>query len=106
MKTTTLTALRAVYDSDPCRTTEDRQTLIRCLGLTEAATTNEPADTVLDFAEAARRLGRSAKGVHQLARRGVIRKAKFPGFSRASGVLASEVERLLKSTGCGEAVQS
>ncbi len=106
MKTPTLTALRAVYDSDPCRTPEDRKTLIRCLGLTEGKTDNEPIDKILDFAEAARRLGRSAKGVHLLARRGVIRKAKFPGFSRASGVLASEVDRLLESVGRGEAVKA
>ncbi len=97
MKTTTLTALRAVYDSDPCRTHEDREILIRCLGL-DSDTPTEPPEKILTFEAAAKRLGRSKRAVHALARRNVLRKVTFPGGQRAAGVLASDLDRLLKDS--------
>lgn len=98
MKTTTLTALRAVYDSDPCRTPSDRETLIRCLGLADGDTPTEPPEKILTFEAAAKRLGRSKRAVHTLARRKVLRKVTFPGGQRAAGVLASDLDKLLKAS--------
>ena len=97
MKTSTLTALRAVYDSDPARTSDDRETLLRCFGLNGNDTT-EPPEKILTFAEAAKRLGRSKRSVHLLARRKALRKVTFPGGQRAAGVLASDLDKLLKDS--------
>jgi len=95
MKAPTLVAMKAIFDSDPARTAADRQTLLRTLGLTDAAGTQEPADKILSFEEAAQRLHRSPRAVHLLAKRGILRKAKHPGFQRCSGVLASDLDKLL-----------
>ena len=96
MKTTTLTALKAIHDSDPARTRIDREVLIKILGLAEFVGTAKPANRVISFEEAARRLNRTTRVVHSLARQGVIRKAKVPGCSRAAGVLASDLDALLE----------
>lgn len=99
MKTTTLTAIAAILQADPPKSRADKETLTRAFGLNDTgAAAYQPADVMLTFEEAARRLGRKTKCIHALARRGVIRKAMMPGFSRASGVLASEIDRLLKNT--------
>ncbi len=95
MKTSTLTALKAILDGDPVRTRQDRETLMRTLGLEEVAVSKEPEDKLVSFEEAAKRLNRSPRSLHLLARRGVLRKAILPGFKRASGVMASDLDRLL-----------
>lgn len=101
MKTTTLTALKAIYDGDPARTRADRETLLKTLGLNDGPGTGKraekPADKVIGFDEAARRLNRTPRAVHLLARRGVLRKAKLPGGVRAAGVLASDLDALLEN---------
>ena len=95
MKTTTLTALKAIYDSDPARTRGDREMLLKTLGLSDGTPVGKPADKVIGFEEAAQRLNRTPRAVHLLARRGVLRKAKLPGGIRAAGVLASDLDALL-----------
>jgi len=101
MKTTTLTALKAIYDGDPARTRADRETLLKTLGLTDGTAVAKPADKVIGFDEAARRLNRTPRAVHLLARRGVLRKAKLPGGVRAAGVLASDLDALLANMVAG-----
>jgi len=101
MKTTTLTALKAIYDSDPARTRADRDALLKTLGLADGATAGKPADKVIGFSEAAQRLNRTPRAVHLLARRGVLRKAKLPGSIRAAGVLASDLDALLANMVAG-----
>ena len=83
MKTATLTAIKAIYDSDPARSRQDRETLMRTLGLIDGPRASEPADQLIAFEEAARRLNRSPRSLHLLARRGILRKAKLPGFQRS-----------------------
>jgi hypothetical protein len=95
MKTTTLTAMRAIYDSDPARTRADRELLMKTLGLTDGAEAARPADKLVAFEEAAKRLNRTTRTVHLLARRGVLRKAKMPSGVRCAGVLASDLDALL-----------
>ena len=95
MKTTTLTAMRAVYESDPARTRADRETLLKTLGLDDGKAAEKPADRVIGFEEAARRLNRTPRSLHMMARRGVLRKARLPGGTRCAGVLASDLDRLL-----------
>jgi len=103
MKTATLTAIRAVYESDPARSKDDRETLLRTLGLTEGTRAPAPCERMVSFEEAAERLNRTPATVHTLARRGILHKVVLPGFQRASGVLASDLENLLKSS-AGSAV--
>jgi len=95
MKTATLTAMRAIYESDPARTREDREALTRALGLSDGKAAERPADRVVGFGEAAERLNRTVRSVHHLARRGVLRKARVPGGTRCAGVLASDLDALL-----------
>ena len=95
MKTTTLTAMRAIYESDPARTRADREALLKTLGLAEGCSAARQAEKLIGFEEAALRLNRTPRAVHLLARRGVLRKAKLPGGIRAAGVLESDLEKLL-----------
>ena len=95
MKTATLTAMRAIYDSDPARTRADRELLLKTLGLMDGAEAARPADKLVAFEEAAKRLNRTTRTVHLLARRGVLRKARMPGGVRCAGVLASDLDALL-----------
>ena len=95
MKTTTLTAMRAIYESDPARTRADRDLLMKTLGLTDNQEAARPADKLVAFEEAAKRLNRTTRTVHLLARRGVLRKARMPGGVRCAGVLASDLDALL-----------
>ena len=95
MKTATLTALRAIYDSDPARTRADREALLKTLGLTDGPEAARPVDKLVAFEEAAKRLNRTTRTVHLLARRGVLRKARMPGCTRCAGVLASDLDALL-----------
>ncbi len=95
MKTTTLTAMRAIYESDPARTRADREALLKTLGLAESQEAARPAEKLVAFEEAAKRLNRTTRTVHLLARRGVLRKARMPGCTRCAGVLASDLEALL-----------
>ncbi len=95
MKTTTLTAMRAIYESDPARTRADRELLLKTLGLADCQEAARPADKLVAFEEAAKRLNRTKRTVHLLARRGVLRKAKMPGGVRCAGVLASDLDALL-----------
>ncbi len=93
MKTSTLTALKAVYEADPCRSESDRDELRRLLGLADP--TEAPGDKLLTFREAAQRLGRGPRSVHHLAARGVIQKFKMPGCQRYAGVRQSDIDALL-----------
>ncbi|HNX36711.1 MAG TPA: hypothetical protein PKM57_18975 [Kiritimatiellia bacterium] len=95
MKTTTLTAMRAIYESDPARTRADRELLLKTLGLTDCQEAARPAEKLVAFEEAAKRLNRTTRTVHLLARRGVLRKARMPGCTRCAGVLASDLDTLL-----------
>lgn len=95
MKSSTLTALRAILEADPARSHADRDTLMRTLGLNANSNEAGPADMLVSFEDAAVRLNRSPRSIHLLARRGVLRKAKLPGFQRCSGVLASDIDKLL-----------
>ena len=61
-------------------------------------------DEVLPVAEVARRLHKTPKTIHLYARQGFLRKATFGKQSRASGILASSLARLLEGAAAtGEA---
>ena len=98
MKTATLTALRAILESDPPRSEKDRTELLATLGVETGAA---PADRLLTFAQAAERLGRGVRIIHTLARRGALQKYKMPGGQRFAGVRASDIDRLLAGVEVG-----
>ena len=101
MKNATLVACKAILESDPVRTRADREALLRVLGI-DGPAPDRPVERILSFEEAAGRLNRTERSIHYLARRGVIRKARLPGSARASGVLASDLDRLLQAAVGGE----
>jgi hypothetical protein len=94
MKTATLVALKAILEADPVRTHADRDQLMRTLGLAEGPA-QVPPDRIIPIEEGAARLNRTKRSLHQLARRGVLKKFKMPGFSRACGIRESDMNRLL-----------
>ena len=97
MKQATLAALRAILESDVPRSKADRDSILQTLGLTTGPT-SEPSQHIVAFADAAERLHRTTKTVHNLIARGVLRAVKYPGFKRASGVLASDLDSLLMTS--------
>jgi hypothetical protein len=100
MKTATLTALRAILESDPIRSEKDRSELFRVLGV-ESTTAPDASDRLLTFTQAAERLGRGVRIIHTLARRGALKKFVLPGGVRCAGVRASDIDRLLAGVEAG-----
>lgn len=64
--------------------------------LLEGRRADAEADQILPVAEVARRLHKTPKTIHLWCAQGYLRKVTVGGNSRASGVLASSVEALLK----------
>ena len=96
MKKQTLVALAAILESDPPRNERDRATLLRALNLDGGdGVTAAPADSLLTFAEAARVLGRSRKGVFDLCRHGHLPRVALPGRQRAAGIRRSDLDAFL-----------
>lgn len=104
MRSSTLVAIKAVFDSDPARSLADREIFLRTLGLTGGAKTDEPGEKILSFEDAAKRIGRTKATVHLLAKRGVLKKILFPGSTRCAGVLASDLDSFLKNSATQVAV--
>ena len=98
MKTATLTALRAILESDPPRSAKDRTELLATLGV-ESTAAPDAGDRLLTFAQAAARLGRGVRVIHTLAKRGALRKYTLPGGVRCAGVRQSDIDALLSSGG-------
>jgi len=83
---------------DPTISPQERTRLLAALREPAAqrpapVTSAEPR--LLRRGEVARRFGRSLRFVDKLAASGVLAKRKLPGRVRASGFLASDVDRLI-----------
>lgn len=90
--------IRADQDAD-ARTKARLIALIKSNGGAPAEQANKPtAPKVCTRAEAARQLGRSLRLVDSLARRGLIRRVKLPGQTRALGLRADDVGALVESS--------
>jgi hypothetical protein len=100
MKTATLVALKAILEADPVRTHADREQLMHTLGLAEGGTQAQP-DRIIPIEEAAKRLNRTKRSLHYLARKGALKKFKIPGFIRACGVRESDLNALIQGAACG-----
>lgn len=100
MLATTIKIVRSGLESDPSLTPADRARLMAVLrnGLTPHKSDCPPPDNppcLVRRAEVARRMSRSLRFVDKLAASGVLTKRKLPGRVRASGFLASDVDRLI-----------
>jgi hypothetical protein len=98
MLNTTLEICRSGLKSDPTLTPQERSRLLAALRepavqKREPVTSAEPR--LLRRVEVARRFGRSLRFVDKLAASGVLTKRKLPGRVRASGFLASDVDKLI-----------
>lgn len=56
-------------------------------------------DRIVSRGNVAERFGKSVRAVDQWAARGLLRKVRLPGSSRAVGFRLSDVEQLLRGTG-------
>jgi len=100
MLPTTKKIVRSGLESDPTITPADRTRLmaILCNGVTPHKLDCPAPDNIprlLRRAEVARRLSRSLRFVDQLAAKGILSKHKLPGRVRATGILASDVDKLI-----------
>lgn len=98
MLNTTLEIVRSGLKADPTLTPQDRARLLATLRETEKQPIGpaiSAAPRLIRRAEAARRLSCSLRTVDKLAASGVLAKRKLPGRVRASGFLASDVDRLI-----------
>jgi hypothetical protein len=100
MLATTIKIVRSGLESDPSLTPADRTRLMAVLrnGVTPHKPDCPPPDNtprLIRRAEVARQLSRSLRFVDKLAASGVLTKRKLPGRVRASGFLASDVDKLI-----------
>jgi hypothetical protein len=100
MLATTIKIVRSGLESDPSLTPADRTRLMAVLrnGVTPHKPDSPPPDNppcLVRRAEVARRMSRSLRFVDKLAASGILAKHKLPGRVRASGFLASDVDRLI-----------
>jgi DNA-directed RNA polymerase specialized sigma24 family protein len=63
-----------------------------------AESTAPAPERIITRAEVAERFRKSVRAVDQWAKRGMLRKVRLPGSSRAVGFCLSEVENLLRGT--------
>src|ERR1700691_1120527 len=102
MLNTTLEIVRSGLKADPTITPQDRQRLLAILRAPAAQIFVPVISTefrLIRRAETARRLSCSLRTVDKLAASGVLIKRKLPGRVRASGFLASDVDRLIADCG-------
>jgi hypothetical protein len=102
MLDTTLEIVRSGLKSDPTLTPQDRARLLATLrapAVQKSETIMSAEPRLARRAEVARRLSCSLRTVDKLAASGVLTKRKLPGRVRASGFLASDVDRLIAECG-------
>lgn len=100
---TTLEIVRSGLKADPTLTPQDRLRLIAALREPTAQKSVPVIPTefrLIRRAEVARRLSCCLRTVDKLAASGILVKRNLPGRVRASGFLASDVDRLI--TDCGK----
>lgn len=90
MQTHTRLALEAILKSDATVTPEERNRLL--LPVDKVPRTPE---RVISRSEAAKRFGRCARSLDNWVHRGLLKKWKLPGLSRATGYRESEIAALL-----------
>jgi hypothetical protein len=98
MLSTTLEICRSGLKSDPTLTPHERTRLLAALrqpATQKSAPVISAEPRLVRRAEVARRMSRSLRFVDKLAASGILTKRKLPGRLRASGFLASDVDKLI-----------
>jgi hypothetical protein len=96
-----LAGIAALIRADPTVDTRERTRLLALLRQGGAPTTQQAATSprrVIQRAEAAKLLGRSLRAVDAYARRGLIRRVILPGYKRALGVRADDLNTLIEAS--------
>lgn len=102
MLNTTLEIVRSGLKSDPTLTPQDRARLLASLrepAVQKPAPETSTEPRLVRRATVASRLSCSLRTVDKLAASGVLAKRKLPGRVRASGFLASDVDKLIAECG-------
>lgn len=89
MKSTTCRAIKAIIDSDPSVTMDQRSAIHVVIGNPDVL------PHVVKRDAAARLLSVSTTRIDQLARSGVLRRVVAPGYSRAIGIASDSIRMLL-----------
>ena len=89
--------LQVAFDGDGTFTDEEREAfaVLMAGGRREGAKA-DPIGELLPVAEVARRLHKTPKTIHLYCKQGILHKVTVGANSRASGIPAAEVARLLK----------
>ena len=90
MKPATLDAIRAVIQSDPCRSTAERRALAGLLGA------ETPTAGIMTRRDVAKLLNRTTAHVDALAREGTLDRVKLPGRVRGCGFRKDQVEKMIE----------
>jgi hypothetical protein len=97
MLATTPRAFRAILESDPTVTPQERNRLLTLLRDTPPATsTPAQAETrIIRRRETARLLGRSVRAVDRLCTEGLLNRVKWEGRTRSPGFRLDDVHALI-----------
>ena len=94
----TKTALVSVIRMDPTITEEMRKSALAILsGSSVPSRETFVSPRVVSRREAAIMIGLGPKRVDDFTRRGILKRVKFPGASRASGILCSSIEKAIEA---------
>ncbi len=93
MLPSTREAIAAILRADPSIDAATRAAVLKAGS--QPAIDRPQTDTLLRVPQVAQILGRTPRSVHQLAKRGILRKVTFPGSTRAAGFRRSDVEALI-----------
>lgn len=94
----TKTALVSVIQMDPTITAEMKKSALAILsGSGAVARVGCVAPLIVSRVEAAKMIGLGPKRVDDFTRRGVFKRVRFPGSSRASGILCSSIEKAIEA---------
>ncbi len=97
MQNSTLRVVKAAMEADNSISASKRKNMLRHLADADVLSAQESKpDRLLKRRDVALVLGVSSRSVDLYAQRGILRRVRIPGQSRASGFLESEVADLLQ----------
>ncbi len=91
MKDSTRTIIQSLMTDDATLTDRERD----LLAVAVAGGEQQPTDSIMTRAEAAQLLRRDVHTIDAYARRGILKRIKYPGQTRAPGFRASDVRALI-----------
>ena len=100
MTTSTLDIIKSVLKNDPTLNPADISRIVGVMQAPKQEADQEPEKPrILRRSEVAKRLSVSTRSVDLYTAKGLLRKVKLPGQSRAAGFLESDLNKLILSLG-------